>query len=148
MEMARLATAGDPLFEVSDVEITREPPSYTIETVEALQRQGVKQPGLLIGADSIDELSKWHRVKELLQAVRLVIVPRPPRNPQDVRQRLATMAEQLPATQDSAVIAGPMVEISATNIRKRIQNHRPIRYFLPEAVAEFIKSNELYMKPK
>lgn len=150
LEMARLATAGDALFEVSDVEVTRQPPSYTIDTIQTLQRQGIERPGLLIGADSIDELPQWHRVGELLQAVQLVVVPRPPRDPQAVRQQLQALARQLPSTPQTppaaTVIAGPMVEISATNIRKRAQNGRPIRYLVPESVAEFIKSNELYKK--
>lgn len=147
LEMCRLAVGDDPLFDVSDVEITRQPPSYTIDTIETLRRLGIENPGLLIGADSLAELPRWHHVEDLLAAVRLVVCPRPPQTAQAITDDLERLAGELPnsaAAIDSAVVPGPLIDISATEIRKRVHKGQSVRYLIPDAVLAFIEKTGLY----
>jgi nicotinate-nucleotide adenylyltransferase len=149
LAMCRLATAGDPLFEVSDVEVTREPPSYTIDTLEALQRQGSwGRLGVMMGADMLSELHKWHRVKDLVSTAHIVVVPRPPRTVDEVHRDLNALGERLgkDAVEQlkAGVVAGPMLDISATQIRTRMAEKRPICYLTAPSVVAFIEECGLY----
>ncbi|MBS3820746.1 MAG: nicotinate (nicotinamide) nucleotide adenylyltransferase [Planctomycetes bacterium] len=149
LDMCRLAVAEDPLFSVSDIEIDRQPPSYTVDTVEQVQRQGGwGRLGVVVGADMLDELPQWHRVEELLTAVDIIIVPRPPRTPGDVKDTLDGLRETLGtgpvARLKQAIVHAPMIDISATQIRRRIAEGRSIRYLTPPKIAGFISKHNLY----
>ena len=77
--MARLAVEGDDLFEVSDCELQREEPSFTLDTVRHFRRLYPEDIKLywLIGADSLPELAGWHEVKQLVDECTIVTVARP-----------------------------------------------------------------------
>jgi nicotinate-nucleotide adenylyltransferase len=131
--MLDLAVAGTPGFAVERAELSRAGPSYTVETLRVLR---TREPGvawtLLLGADAAGDLDAWHRAAELPDLARIVVFARP--------------GAPVPA---SPLIAGivevPAVEISATAIRGRVRAGRPVRYWVPDAVAEYIARHRLYL---
>lgn len=133
--MLDLAVAGSPGFGVERAELEREGPSYTVDTLRALHD---REPGvrltLLIGADAAAELRDWHRVEEIPDLATVVVFSRSgvpvPESP------LIARAIEVPA-----------IEISATVIRRRVREGRSIRYWVPDAVAEYIHSHRLYLDP-
>lgn len=146
LAMARLAVEGDPLFEVSDVETLRPGPSYTIDTVGYFR--GRLGPAVelfwIIGADTLPDLVLWHRVADLLAAVRIVAAARPGWRTPDLS---ALRAKVGPAVVDRLVAdccVTPEIDISATDIRHRIQSRRSVRYLMPERVVSYIETHGLY----
>jgi nicotinate-nucleotide adenylyltransferase len=132
-EMLRLATLGESSLEVDPLELEREGPSYSIDTVEALQR---RWPGreffLLIGEDNLAKLPAWHRFAELGARVRFVCFGRRfEGNPPSELPPLHRLQRR--------------VDISSTEIRARIAKRLPIRYLVPEAVRHFIETHGLYL---
>jgi nicotinate-nucleotide adenylyltransferase len=138
VEMCRRATAGEPLFEVSAVELLRGGPSYTIDTVRALRNQGWDRIAWLIGADMVAFLPNWHQPSDLLREVDLVIAARPgwaidwTKLPEPYRRLEANIVE------------APQIDISATTIRRRVADGHSIRYLTPDAVCDYIAAHGLY----
>lgn len=141
LRMAQLATADNPAFAVSDIEIRRGGVSYTVETVAEIHaQQSETEIFFTVGVDAAVTLPKWFEVERLLSLCRIVIVERPGYtfDPQ------ALFAE-LPAARDRIlVIPGPALDISASEVRRRLSENRPIRYHLPTAVREYIEEHGLY----
>ena len=138
LEMCRLAVEGDPFFEVSDIELTREGPSYTIDTARELGRRGWTHVAWLIGADMVPILPTWHRPADLLREVELVIMARP-----GWTLDWEALPEPFRGLRDQVVDA-PLLDISATMIRRRVQAGRSIRYLTPDAVCAYVRSRGLY----
>jgi nicotinate-nucleotide adenylyltransferase len=138
LQMCRLAVAGDPLFDVSDLELTRSGPSYTIDTARELRRQGWDRVAWLIGADMVPILPKWHQPDDVLREVKLMVMARPGWSidwsglPQPY-QRLA-----------GQVVETPLIDISATMIRRRVKAARSIRYLTPHSVVDYIAAHNVY----
>lgn len=138
LAMCRLAVAGDPFFEVSDIELKRDGPSYTIDTVRQLKAAGWSEVHWLIGADMVRILPQWHEPLPLLREARLVLMARPGWSfdwdtlPPEYRSLRAN------------VVTTPMLEISATAIRQRVRAGRPIAYLTPEPVVRYIGDRGLY----
>ncbi len=136
-QMVRLAIAGNPYFEVSRVELERAGPSYTVETLKALQRFYGKTTELawIIGADSLIEYEVWRDFDEVLAQCIMIATTRPSyelnRVPLEVRKRVTTFP-----------VTG--VDISATVIRERIRNGLSIRYLVPATVETYIHRYWLY----
>jgi nicotinate-nucleotide adenylyltransferase len=134
--MLELAVSGAPGFAVELAELGRDGPSYTVETLLGLR---TREPSavwtLLLGADAAAELDAWHRAAELPGLARIVVFARP--------------GTPIPP---SPLIAGtvevPAVEISATEIRRRVREGRPVRYWVPDAVAEYMVRHRLYLDPE
>ena len=134
--MLDLAVAGAPGFAVERVELDRPGPSYTVDTLRALR---ARDPGaaltLLLGADAAAELDVWHRAEELLGLARIVVFGRP--------------GAPMPATPlITGTVEVPALEISATEIRARVRAGRSIRYWVPDAVSEYIARHRLYLDPE
>jgi nicotinate-nucleotide adenylyltransferase len=134
--MLSLAIAGAPGFAVEPTELERPGPSYTIDTLEALRR---REPDsefvLLLGADAASELPAWRHAERIPELARVVVFDRPGSN-------LSNPAFA------SQVIEVPAVDISATEIRRRISRGQAIRYWVPDAVAEYIARHRLYLDPE
>ncbi len=136
--MTRLAVRGDPLFDVDELELRRAGPSYTIDTVTELTLQGITSIYWLIGADMLMYLPFWHQATELLTKVTFIVMARPgwamdwDMLPVPFRQLRANVTE------------GPLISITATDIRRRIMAGLPIRYLVPGAVEDYIREHELY----
>jgi nicotinate-nucleotide adenylyltransferase len=134
--MLELAIAGSPGFGLDRTELDRPAPSYTVDTLEALlAREPAGRLTLLLGADAAAELPAWHRAADLPKLARIVVFGRP--------------GTPVPA---SPLIAGsievPAVDISATEIRRRARAGLPVRYWVPDAVAEYMLRHRLYLDPE
>ncbi len=151
LEMLRLATADEPLFEVCDIELTRPGPSYTLETIKALRDQQGQDlvVKLIIGADMLAELPNWHQVSQLLSSVEFIVAARPPLDRQ-MGQILAgiekSLGEEISQKLSDAVVTAPLVDISSTEIRNRVSCGLSISYLVPESVRAYISENNLYKR--
>jgi nicotinate-nucleotide adenylyltransferase len=139
LEMCRLAVTGDPLFEVDDLELRRDPPSYTCDTVVELGSKMNDRVTWLIGSDSVPNLPGWHRWQELLSVARFLVMGRPG----DAVDWSALPPEV--ATLRSAVVPTPLIQISSTDIRQRVKAGRSVRNLVPPAVGEYIRRRGLYL---
>jgi nicotinate-nucleotide adenylyltransferase len=130
LSMLRAATKDEIGFAVDDCELRRPPPSYTIDTIEDVQRrERDAEIYCLIGEDNVAELAKWHRFAELEKIVRFVVLDRTGR----------------PFNYSYEIIRR-RIDISATEIRNRIASAQSIRYFVPQAVEEIIRREKLYQE--
>ena len=146
LEMVRRAVADGPGFEVSDCEIRRAGPSYTIDTVSHFRAACGDDAKLhwIIGADSLAELASWHRVDALADACHITTAQRPGFDAAD----LAPLQPRLSTTQIDAVRSGilntPRIDISSTEIRRRIAEGLSVRYLVPESVRAYLLDLALY----
>jgi nicotinate-nucleotide adenylyltransferase len=148
LRMLRLAVEGDGLFDVSDLELSRSGPSYTIDTVRALRRQAsAGHVALVIGADMLEELPHWHQAGQLLDEVEVLVAPRPPWD-RRMGEIFASLEARLRVDQldrlRQAVVGAPLIEISSSDIRRRVRDGRSIRYLVPEPVSTYIETTGLY----
>ena len=128
LAMLRAAITGEPEFEVDDCELLRPPPSYTIDTVEDIrQRECDAAIYCLIGEDNIEQLPRWHRFAELEKTVRFVVLDRSGKQPSHSYQLIHRR-----------------IDISATEIRRRVGQNESIRYLVPDSVEEIIQREKLY----
>ena len=141
--MVELAIADNPAFELSPIEIDRPGPSYTVETVEALARDG-DDLVLILSAETFAELPSWHEPERLFEAARIAVVPRggyPAPDP-------AWLAEAFPGRESRVTyLEGPRLGLSSTAIRARVADGRSIRYLVPDMVGAYIADNQLYRRP-
>ena len=138
LEMCRLAAAADPLFDVSDVELRRAGPSYTLETARELRRQGWSHVAWLIGADMVPILPSWHQPYDLLREAELVVMARPgwSLNWEALPEPFRALAAN--------VVEAPLIDISATTIRRRVADGRSVRFLTPDAVCDYVAAHGLY----
>jgi len=142
LAMCRLAIEASAdstdLFEVSDIELGRAGPSYTIDTARILTRQRIGPVYWLIGGDTLPQLPTWHEPQALLREVRFIIIDRPA-----CPIVWPALAPEYQALQ-SGVVAGPMIDISASDIRRRVAAGRSIGYLTPQPVISYMRENGLY----
>jgi len=144
--MTRLAIATDPLFELSGLEMERPGPSYTVDTMEELQRvygEGARM-FLVMAVDSLAQIDTWREPERILAMAEWAVGPRP--------GSVAPSAEWLrerfgAATSRIHLLDGPGLAVSATQIRERVAAGRAIRYLVPRAVEELILDQGLYRRP-
>lgn len=143
LEMLRLATGGNEFFSVSEVEIQRGGISYSVDTLESIQ-QGHPQAELffLMGADSLAQFHLWKRPDRICQLATLVVIQRPGNEP----PVLDTGAFSPRPTHDVRMLRceAPLIDISSSDIRRRVSSGRSIRYRTPRGVEEYIRANRLY----
>jgi nicotinate-nucleotide adenylyltransferase len=146
LEMVRLAIAGNPAFEVSAVEIERGGVSYTIETIEGLRRSVGDEAKLflIIGADSVPELTTWKDIDHLVHLCTFVVVARPGYRIEDLIREEIGLAPDTRQRVLRHYIDAVRVDISSTDLRARLAEGRSVRYRLPEAVEHYIRSKGLY----
>lgn len=144
LELVELALRDDPGFELCRVDLDREGPHYTLETVSLIQDQYPDDDLFyLIGGDSLHDYPNWHRPKELLGAVKGLGVMRRPGDEVD----LTTLEKQLPGiTEKIYFVEAPLLEIASHQIRRRIQEDRPYRYYLLPQVYQRICQKKYYIK--
>jgi nicotinate-nucleotide adenylyltransferase len=139
LAMCRLAAELQrDFFEVSDIELTRTSPSYTIDTVRQLKASGMNKVAWLIGADMLMQLPTWYRPLELIEEATFYVVERP---------GCAIDWSALPppfAKLRDHLVSAPLIEISATEIRRRVRDGLSIEYLTPPPVARYIEEHGLY----
>jgi nicotinate-nucleotide adenylyltransferase len=142
-EMVRLAIAGEPGFKLSTVDIDRPGPTYTIDTITELQARlgDDTEFCFILGWGSLAELPRWHQPARLIEKCRLVAVPRPGYPPPDIK----TLESAIPGISDRLLIMDrPLVDISATEIRRMVGRGEAIDQLVPEAVVTYIQQQGLY----
>lgn len=133
IDMIQLAIEGNPLFGIELAEVKRGGISYTFDTVAQLKQAHPENDYyFIIGGDMVEYLPKWHRIDELAKMVTFVGVRRPGYQPKS----------KYPVIWVDA----PLIDISSTDIRHRVQCGQSIRYLVPEKVATFIKEHRLYLE--
>ncbi|MEW6183610.1 MAG: nicotinate-nucleotide adenylyltransferase [Bacillota bacterium] len=146
MAMVRQAVASNPFFEVSDIEVDRPGPSFTVDTVK---EYGRLYPGaeiyFLTGTDAVAEIASWHRFEELLGLCRLTSAIRPGCT-REVQERLARLPESIRCRVH--LVEVPAVAVSSTEIRERVYFGKPVKYLLPETVEDYIIRHGLYRTVK
>jgi nicotinate-nucleotide adenylyltransferase len=142
LSMVQLAIGDNPDFELSRIEIDSPGPYYTLDTVLRLANQNPSTDIILvIGGDSLRDLPRWHRPADLLSACREVGVIRRP----GVSVNLSALERQVPGTQAKVrFVDAPLIDISSSDIRRRIREKLPFRYFLSPPVYEYVLEKELY----
>jgi nicotinate-nucleotide adenylyltransferase len=129
--MLKLAIQDDPRFVVDECEIHRPPPSYTFDTVcDVRSRYPDAQLHVLIGADQFPRLPTWHRFLELKTMVSFVIFTRANAAGETLETHHPTLRRRL--------------DISATELRKRVASGLSLRYLVPGAVAQYVENHQLY----
>jgi nicotinate-nucleotide adenylyltransferase len=146
LEMIRLALGDDPLFEIDDLEVHRSGPSYTIDTVDVYRAAVDSETKLfwIVGADSLLELHTWHRIVELVQRVQIVAAVRPGCELPKLQTLADAVGGPIAGELLKFALTTPQIEISASDIRKRVQDGRSIRFLVPESVRSYIYARGIY----
>lgn len=145
--MLRRAIKGNEKFELSRIELQRKGPSYTIDTIRRLRRELGAGAALyfLVGADSIGELPAWKDAPLLVQLCRVVPITRPGNRSGDEIHRLAQAIGEKAAHEILArLLKIPLVDVSSSEIRRRLRSGASIRYLVPEPVRRYIEERRLY----
>jgi nicotinate-nucleotide adenylyltransferase len=141
LQMARLAAATDPALEASDVETSREGPSFTFRTLELLTDARPQDEFVfLMGADVAAGLEGWRDPRRLLELARLGIAARPG----TVLDEAEAALERLGGAERAEIVRMPEIGVSSTGIRRRVAAGRPIRHLVPDAVVDLIAERGLY----
>lgn len=145
LEMTRRVLKNDPLFELSRIDIDRPGPHYMIDTVKLIAAQ---EPNaditLLMGGDSLRDLPTWHQSADLVAAVHKIGVMRRPVDSFDLRM----LETQVPGLNEKIMFIDTLVQnISSSEIRRRVAEQEPYRYYVLPAIHEYIETNRLYRKP-
>jgi nicotinate-nucleotide adenylyltransferase len=138
--MTVIATASNPLFRVSRVDVDREGPTYTVDTLRALKDElgGDTDLYFITGADAVLEIFQWKDPEELFQLAHFIAATRPGYD-------IAGFEAHAPTKHPGITVMNiPALAISSTDVRTRIASGRPIRYLVPEGVKSYIEKAGLY----
>jgi nicotinate-nucleotide adenylyltransferase len=147
--MVGLAIAGAAAFEMSRLELDREGPSYTVDTLTALaaEREGggaALDIRFILSAEAFAEFPSWHEAERVLALCRLIVLPREGHPAPD----LPSLVARLPALDGRVTLLdGPRIRLSASEVRGRAAAGLSVRYLVPDAVAAYIADHRLYRAP-
>ena len=137
MEMARAAIDGCAHQSVSDIELLREGPSYMVDTLRALRLECPEAtPVLILGSDQFAELAGWHEAEEVVRLADVCVLPRG-------GVELATVSPPLSVVWSAADVSP--VDVSSSEVRRRVREGRPYRHLVPVGVADIIEREGLYV---
>lgn len=145
LRMLELAAAGIPYLKVSETEIKRPGPSYTADTVTQLRKCVNEEDELffILGWDSLEQMPVWREPARIIEVCRLIAVPRPGCN----RPDMDTLEKEIPGIKErTALLKGPLVDISASEIRGMVARGESIDHLVPLAVAKYIGKHGLYRR--
>lgn len=141
LAMTRLAAADDTRFSVSTLEVDREGPSYTYETLELLADERADTDLVFVmGADAAVGLESWMRPERVVELARLAVARRAGISEADV----AAVMRSLGCEGRATMLEMPQFGVSSSAVRERAAAGRPLRYLVPEAVARFIEEKGIY----
>jgi nicotinate-nucleotide adenylyltransferase len=165
LEMARLAVAGEIGLRVSDVELNRSGPSFTIDTVSQITKIWQNQATLffIVGLDAFLEMDTWKSHSALFHRIAFIVMARSGKGSDDLSMMHRTMACYLDGkisrgycfsssrscftherNKPVFIYNGPPVDISATDVRQRIRNREPFDSLVPKSVADYINAKGIY----
>jgi len=144
VQMVRLAIADKPYFKLSTMEIERDGPSYTVDTITGLRGQlgAEEEIFFILGWDNLAELPRWREPSRLIEMCHLVAVPRPG-YPRPVLKALERAVPGL--SQRVLLMDEPNIDISASEIRDRVAQGLSINHLVPAPVERYIKEHKLYI---
>jgi nicotinate-nucleotide adenylyltransferase len=139
--MTRLAAADDARFSVSSLEVEREGPSYTYETLEALAAEkGDTELVFVMGADAAVGLESWRNPERVVELARVAVARRAGISDTEV----GAVLRSLGASERATMLEMPQFGVYSSAVRERAAAGRPLRYLVPEPVARFIEEKGLY----
>ena len=144
IEMVRRAIEGNPRFQVCDAEVRRPGPTYSVDTlVELSAKLG---PGtdlfFILGMDVLDQFDQWKDPERVLELCRLLVLARPGERDFD----WPGFYNRVPKAKDRVqIVTAPLVDVSATESRRRVAMGEPLDGQVPDAVAEYIREQGLYL---
>lgn len=133
LEMLRLAIADNPAFDIDDRETRREGATYTVDTLRELASEGVEHPVFVFGIDAVRDMAHWKEPAEIMRMARIAVAP---------KFGVELGEGEFPG--GAVLLAMPVLQLSSTEIRRRVRAGEPIRYLVPPAVEEFVRIHELY----
>jgi nicotinate-nucleotide adenylyltransferase len=152
--MAQLAAAGRPGWAASRIEIDREGPSYTFDTLAELGNDIRLKPDttmgtqifFILGADAFAEMDTWSRFPGVLGLANFVVVSRPGITLDSLRERVPSAFDRQPSAQTRVILVESNTpDISSTDIRRRIRAGEPLSGLVPDPVADYIRAHRLYV---
>jgi nicotinate-nucleotide adenylyltransferase len=143
LAMTEIAIADNPHFGISRIEIDRKGPSYTVETLAALQEEYGPDTKLffILGSDALGDLPFWREPKRILAQADLIVAERwgwTRQEHPELEPEISAMGGRI------AHLDMPLIAISATRLRERLAAGRSVRYQVPDAVIDYILANDLY----
>ncbi|MHB1007310.1 MAG: nicotinate-nucleotide adenylyltransferase [Chloroflexota bacterium] len=146
LAMVELAAADNPHLTISHIELEREGPSYSVDTIAQLRRELGEgaEVFFIVGLDALPDLLTWHEPRRLLQLCTLAAVTRP-----GYEFDLSHIARGIPEAQGRIVhVPAPALAIASSELRARVAAGLPIRYQLPDSVERYIRERGLYQEPE
>jgi nicotinate-nucleotide adenylyltransferase len=141
MEMTKMAAADDERFSVSALEVEREGPSYTYETLEALaEERADTELVFVMGADAAVGLESWRKPERVVELASLAVARRAGVSDADV----AAVTRSLGCDGRATMLEMPQFGVSSSVVRERSKQRRPLRYLVPDTVASFIEERGIY----
>jgi len=141
LAMTRLAAADDSRFSVSTLEVDREGPSYTYETLELLaEERGDSELVFVMGADAAVGLESWREPRRVTELARLAVARRAGISDAEV----VAVLRSLDAEDRATMLEMPQFGVSSSAVRERAAARRPLRYLVPESVARFVEEKGIY----
>lgn len=148
VEMLALALSGQPGFRIDELERDRPGPSFTVDTLAALH---VRHPGaelaLIVGSDTLNDMPQWREPARILELAELLIVARAgwPVPSADEMRKTLSLADTFRLRYQICDV--PRIDISSSDVRRRIAAGRGVRYLLPRAVEAYVRDKHLYAPP-
>ncbi len=145
LEMLRLAVEDNDRFYVDDIETKRQGYSYTIDTMTALAKRFNNDTlYFIIGADSLFEIHLWKDAHTLIESFLFLIAQRQAHEITQESMQTIALPKHLKDKLKKGIVSTPVIDISATTIRQRCKNNKPIRYLVPEKVRVYIEEHNLF----
>lgn len=146
LEMVQLAIAGNADFALCDFEVRRETVSFTVDTLRHLsESQADAELFLLLGADNLHDLPRWRQPKEIAALAHLCFAGRP-----GIQLDFSVLNDILSSEHAQDVrthqLTAPLLEISSTQIRRRVSEGKSVRYLVPPPVHAYIQTEKLYQQ--
>jgi nicotinate-nucleotide adenylyltransferase len=145
VELCRLAVAGDDRFAVSTIEVDRGGASYTVDTLREIHGTNPEDDlTFIVGGDMAFSLPSWREPAEVLRLARVAVAERLELRRGDILDAVSSIPG---AAERVTFFDLPRVDVSSSLVRRRVAGGHPIRYLVPDAVAEYIAQNGLYRSP-
>jgi nicotinate-nucleotide adenylyltransferase len=141
LEMTRLAVEGDDRFEVSALEVEREGPSFTHETLQELAEPDEERELVFVmGADAALGFGEWREPERIVELARLAVAPRRGAERDKVEEALGAAG----AADRVSFVEMPEIGVSSSMVRERSAAGSPVRFLVPDRIAELIESERIY----
>lgn len=146
LAMIALAITGHDSFEASDCELKRPAPSYTLDTVRLFKRKYGPETSIhwLLGADSVEDLVHWYKVRKLIDECHLTAMQRAGYAPPDFERFVPMWGPERVAKLRRDVVQTPLIDVSSTEVRRRLAAGEDVRGMIHPDVIEYIRQHGLY----